>query len=61
MVSEKSTTVVSLKGLLTLSNQYEKVKMLEITESRKLRRNVFDSFGLKRPFSCISIPDKFLA
>ena len=52
--------VVFLEGLLTLSNVHEKVKILEIIESRKLRENVDDLFGLKRLFSCINIPDKFL-
>ena len=33
----------------------------EIIEQTKLRGNVDDPFGLKRLFSCINIPDKFLA
>ena len=53
MVSGNGTTVVFLEGLLTLSNVHEKVKILEITESRKL--------GLKRFFFYINVPDKFLA
>ena len=52
--------VVFLEGPLTLSNVHENVKILEIIESRKLRGNVDDLFGLKRLFSCINIPDKFL-
>ena len=59
MVSWNSTTVIFLEGLLTLSNVYEKVKIFEITESRKLRGNIDDQFGLKKFFSCINIPDKF--
>ena len=35
MVSGNGITVVFLEGLLTLSNVYEKVKILEIIESRK--------------------------
>ena len=42
-------------------NAHEKVKIFEIIESRKFRENVDDPFGLKRLFSCINIPDKFLA
>ena len=42
-------------------NAHEKVKIFEIIESRKLGGNVDDAFGLKRLFSCINIPDKFLA
>ena len=61
MVSGSGTTVVFLEGLLTLSNILEKVKILEIIESRKLRGNVEYPFGLKRFFSYINIPDKFLA
>ena len=61
MVSGNGTTVVFLEGLLTLSNVYEKVKIFEIIESRKPRGNTDDLFGLKRFFSCINIPDKFLA
>ena len=59
MVSGNGTTVVFLEGLLTLNNVYEKVKTFEIIESRKLRGNVDDPFGLKRFFSCINISDKF--
>ena len=61
MVSGNGTAVVFLKRLLTLSNIHEKVKILEIIESRKLRGSVDDPFGLKRFFSYINIPDKFLA
>ena len=61
MVSGNGTTVVFLEGLLTLSNVHEKVKILEIIESRKLRGNVDDPFGLKRFFPYINIPDKLLA
>ena len=59
MVSWNSTAVIFLKGLLTLSDVYEKVKIFEIIESRKLRGNIDDQFGLKKFFSCINIPDKF--
>ena len=59
MVSGNGTTVVFLEGLLTLNNVYQKVKTFEIIESRKLRGNVHDPFGLKRFFSCINISDKF--
>ena len=61
MASGNDTTVVFLEGLLTLSDGYEKVKFFEIIESRKPRRNKNDPFGLKRLFSCINIPDIFLA
>ena len=61
VVSGNGTTVVFLEDLLTMSNVYEKVKIFEIIESRKLRGHVDDSFGLKKFFSCINIPDKFLA
>ena len=61
MISGNGTTVVFLEGLLTLSNVYERVKIFEIIESRKLRGNVDDQFGLKRFFSFMNIPDKFLA
>ena len=30
-------------------------------ESRQLRGNVDDPFGLEKFFSCVNIPDKFLA
>ena len=53
--------MVFLEGLLTLSNAYEKVKIFKIIESRKPRRNVDDPFDLRRSFSFINIPDKFLA
>ena len=61
MVSGNGTTVVFLEGLLTLSNAYEKVKIFKIIESIKPRRNVDDPFDLRRFFSFINIPDKFLA
>ena len=61
MVSGNGTTVAFLKGLLTLSNVYQKVKIFEITESRKPMGNTDDPFSLKRFFSCINISDKFLA
>ena len=61
MVNGNGTTVAFLEGLLTLSNVYEKVKIFEIIESRKPRGNTDNLFGLKRFFSCINIPDKFLA
>ena len=53
--------MVFLEGLLTLSNVHENVKNFEIIESRKLRGNVDDAFGLKRFFSYINLPHKFLA
>ena len=61
VVSGKGTTIVFLEDLLTLSNVHEKVKILEITESRKPRGNTDNPFGLKRFFSCINILDEFLA
>ena len=60
MVSENDTTVDFLEGLPTLSNVYEKVKIFKIIESRKPRGNTNDLFGVKRFFSGINIPDKFL-
>ena len=61
MVSGNGTTAVFLEGLLTLSNVFEKFyKVFEIIDSRKPRGNTDDPFGLKRFFSCINIPDKFL-
>ena len=60
MVSWNGTKVVFLEVLLTLSNVYEKVGVFEIIESRKLRVNVDEPFGLRRLFSCINIPNKFL-
>ena len=51
MVSGNGTTVVFLEGLLTLSNVHEKVKILEIIESRKLSGNIDYLLGLKRFFS----------
>ena len=61
MVSGNGTTAVFLEGLLILSNVYEKVKIFEIIDSRKAGGNTENPFGLKRLFSCINIPDKFLA
>ena len=61
MVIADLTTVVFVEGLLTLSNVCEKVKIFEIIERRKPRGNTYDPCGLKRFFSCINIPDKFLA
>ena len=60
MVSWNGTKVVFLEVLLTLSNVYEKVGVFEIIELRKLRVNVDEPFGLRRLFSCINIPNKFL-
>ena len=61
MVSGNGTTVASLKGLLTLNNVYQEVKIFEIIESRKPMGNTDDPFVLKRFFSCINVSDKFLA
>ena len=62
MVSVNDTTVVFLEGLLTLSDIYEKFKIFEIIKSRKPRGNTDDPFGLSQMnFSCVNIPDKFLA
>ena len=61
MVSGNGTTVVFLEGFLTLNNVYDKVKIFEKMESSKPRGKLDDPFGLKRFFSCINIPDKFLA
>ena len=44
MVNGNGTTVVFLEGLLRLSSVYEKVKIFEIIESRKLRGNVDEPF-----------------
>ena len=52
---------VPLESLLTLSKVYEKIKIFETIESRKPRGNTDKPFGLKRFFSCVNIPDKFLA
>ena len=60
MVSRNGTIVVFLGDLLTLSNVYEKVKIFETIDSKKPRGKSEDPFGLKRLFSCINIPDKFL-
>ena len=61
MVIGNHTTVFFPEGLLTLSNVHDKVKIFEIIESRKLRGNADDPFSLNRLFTCINIPDKFLA
>ena len=61
MVNGNGTTVVFLGGLLAMNNVYEKVKIFETIESRKARGNTDDPFGLKRFFSCINMPDDFLA
>ena len=61
VVSGNGITVVFLKGFLTLSNVYEKVKFFKIIESRKTTGSTDNPFGLKRFFSCINIPVKFLA
>ena len=50
-----------LEGLLTLGNVFEKVKIFEIIESKKLRGNTDKPSGPKSFSSCINIPDKFLA
>ena len=39
MVSGNGTTVVFLKGLLTLSNVYEKLKIFEVIESKNLGKS----------------------
>ena len=61
VVSGNGTTVVFLEGFLTLNKVYDKVKIFEKMESSKPRGKLDDPFGLKRFFSCINIPDKFLA
>ena len=60
LVSGNGITVVFLKGLLRLSNVYEKDKIFEIIESRKPRGNTDNLSGLKRFYSCTNIPDEFL-
>ena len=40
---------------------YEKVKIFEIIESKKVRGNVKDPFGLKGFFSRINIPEEQLS
>ena len=50
MVSGNCTTVVVLEGFLTLSNIDKKIKIFKIILLTKLFL-----------FSCINIPDKFLA
>lgn len=46
---------------MTLSNVYEKIKILETIESRKFKGNVDAPFGLKKLFSYINNSAKFLA
>ena len=46
---------------MTLSNVYEKIKILETIESRKFKGNVDAPFGLKKLFSYINNSTKFLA
>ena len=53
------TALVFLEGLLTLGNVYEKVKIFEIIELRKIRGNVDEPFNLKKFFCSKNIPDKF--
>ena len=53
--------LVFLEDLLTLSNVYEKVKIFEIIESRKLKGNMDALFGIKSFFPYIKISDKFWA
>ena len=43
-----------------LVDLYEKVTIFELIDSRKLRGNVEDSFGLKLFLFCINTPDKSL-
>ena len=52
---------LSLEGVPTLSNVYEKVKTFKMIKKRKLRGIADTPFGLKRFFSYIDNPDKFLA
>ena len=59
VVSGNVTTLGFVEGLLTLSNAYENV--FEIINSRKLRGNAHDPFGLKSFFSCTNIRYNFLA
>ena len=61
MVSANGTAVVFLKGLPTQSDVHEKVKIFEIFELGKRSGNRDDPFGLKSFFSCINIPDNFVA
>ena len=53
--------LVFLEMYMTLSNVYEKIKILEIIESRKFKGNVDAPFGLKQLFSHINNSVKFLA
>ena len=53
--------IIKALSLLTQSNVFEKVKIFEIIESIKPRGNTGNPFGLNRFFSCMNIPDKFLA
>ena len=53
--------LVFLEGLRTLSIVYEKVKIFEVIESRKIRRNTDAPSGLKRFSSYMNIPGQYLA
>ena len=53
--------LVLLEMYMTLSNVYEKIKILETIESRKFKGNVDAPFGLKKLFSYINNSAKFLA
>ena len=53
--------LVFLEGLPTLSSIYEKVKIFKMMKKRKLRGIADTPFGLKRAFSYIDNPNKFLA
>ena len=53
--------LVSLEGVHTLSNVYEKVKTFKMIKKRKLRGTADTPFGLKRFFSYTDNLDKFLA
>ena len=61
VISRNCTTVAFLHDLLTRNNIHEKVEVLEKIESRKFKGNVDDSFGFKKFFSYINIPDQFVA
>ena len=53
--------LVFLESLLTLSNVYEKVKIVKMSKQKKLRGIADTSLGLKRFFSYIDNPDNLLA
>ena len=61
MISGNGTTVVFLQDLLRRNNIHEKVEVLEKLESKKIRGDVDDPFGLRKIFSYVNIPDKFPA